>query len=64
LDDFKNVKQLTEYDWDQDCLMTEQVPKTILGKKSPQPVAEKLNYIDMSGANFSQGNFAQLHKTA
>lgn len=53
LEDFKKARQLCEYDWDQDYLMTEQVPKVSRGKKSPQPVADKLNHIDMRGANLS-----------
>ena len=47
--------------------MTEQVPKLILGKKSPQSITEKLNQKDMSRMSqveFGQANFGLLHKSA
>ena len=53
LNDKKNARQLTDYDWDVDCFMTEQVPKVILGKKSPGPIADKLNQLNMTGVDFS-----------
>ena len=62
LNDFKNARQLTDYDWEADCLMTEQMPKTILGRKHPQPVAEKLNQMNMTSINFSESNFGILHR--
>ena len=64
LDDKKKARQFTEYDWESDCLMTEQEPRAILGKISPQPVAQKLNHINMTGTNFAHGNFSLLHKSA
>lgn len=64
LDDKKNARQLTEYDWDVDCFMTEQIPKLILGKKSPQTVTEKLNQMDMTQVDFGTANFSLLHKSA
>jgi len=39
LEDFKQARRLTDYDWEADCLMTEQVPKAKIGKKAPGPVS-------------------------
>ena len=64
LQDKKNARRLTDYDWDVDCFMTEQVPKTILGKKSPGPIADKLNHMNMTGVSFTQANFSLLHSGA
>ena len=45
--------------------MTEQIPKSIMGKKkSPQPVAEKLTSINMTGVDFAQSNFSLIHRPA
>ena len=55
---------MTAYDWDTECMMTEQPPKAILGKISPQPVAEKLTKIDMKGVDFAQSNFSLIHRAA
>ena len=61
LEDFKQARRLTDYDWEADCLMTEQVPKAKIGKKAPGPVSQKLNEIDMSKVNFAKANFSLLH---
>ena len=53
LSDFKNARQLTDYDWDVDCLMTEQIARAQPGKKAPNAIAPKLNELDLSGANFT-----------
>lgn len=55
---------MTEYDWDVDCLMTEQIARAKPGKKAANSIAPKLNELDMSGANYTRANFANLHKGA
>jgi len=64
LSDFKNARQFTDYDWHTDCLMTEQIPRAVLGKKATQPITAKLNEIDMSNVDFAKQNFANLHQSA
>ena len=63
LNDFKNAKRLTDYDWEAECLMTEQMPKQVMGRRPQPPMTQKLNKIDMSNVNFSEANFSLLHKT-
>ena len=43
LDDFKNARNLTDYDWDVDCFMTEQIPRAILGKQPALPPGRRPN---------------------
>lgn len=62
LDDFKNARQLTDYDWEVDCLMTEQIPRPRLGKKAVNPITKKLGEIDMTGVDFARHNFGNLHQ--
>lgn len=64
LSDFKNARQLTEYEWDVDCLMTEQINRPKPGKKAPNAIAPKLNDIDMAGTNYMRANFSNLHRGA
>ena len=45
LDDFKNARQLTDYDWEKDCLMTEQIARAKPGKKAPNAIAAKTNEL-------------------
>ena len=48
LSDFKNARQLTDYDWEVDCYMTEQIPRAKPGKKPQNTIAPKLNELDIS----------------
>lgn len=64
LNDFKNARQLTEYDWHKDCLMTEQIPRAKPGKKAPNPIAMKTSDLDMSGEDYQRANFNNLHRGA
>ena len=64
LSDFKNARQLTDYDWEKDCLMTEQIPRAVLGKKAPNKVIPKLNELSFDNETFRENNFGILHQTA
>ena len=61
LNDFKNAKRLTEYDWEKDCLMTEQLHRAVLGKKAPNKVIPKLSEITLDTSNLRENNFGMLH---
>ena len=64
MSDFKNARQLTEYDWHKDCLMTEQIARAKPGKPKPNPIAAKANDLDMSNENYGKANFNNLHRGA
>ena len=49
---YKQAKRMTDYNWEQDCLMTEQIPRAQLGKKPPNPITEKNTQIDMKVSNY------------
>ena len=63
LNDFKTARQHTDYDWDVDCLMTEQIARAKPGKKAPNEIAPKLNEVNYIGINYEKSNFANLHRT-